>query len=63
MRRFAKILEDNIRKDKDWVARFGGEEFIITLVNTNMEEAHAIAERIRKSVMERILKLTITRFI
>jgi len=53
LRRFAKILEDNIRKDKDWVARFGGEEFIITLVNTNMEEAHAIAERIRKSVMEK----------
>lgn len=52
LRRFAKILQTNIRKDRDWVARFGGEEFIITLPNTNLEEARFIAEKIRKSVME-----------
>lgn len=51
LRGFAKILETSIRKDKDWVARFGGEEFIITLTNTKIDEARAIAERIRKKVM------------
>lgn len=57
LRNFAKVLESNIRREKDWVARFGGEEFIIVLTNTNKEEAHFIAERIRKSVMEKEFKI------
>jgi diguanylate cyclase (GGDEF)-like protein len=34
----------------DTIGRYGGEEFLIILPNTNMVEARKIAERIRKSV-------------
>ena len=36
----------------DLVARFGGDEFIIMLVNTSEEQAYEAAERIRKVVAE-----------
>jgi diguanylate cyclase (GGDEF)-like protein len=31
----------------DIAARYGGEEFVVILVETDREEAHAVAERIR----------------
>lgn len=44
---FAAILEKNIRKNSDWVGRYGGEEFIIVLNNTYIEEGVKVAEQIR----------------
>ena len=43
----AKLLQEEIRRPSDMVARFGGEEFIIVLPNTNLSGARHIAERIR----------------
>jgi diguanylate cyclase (GGDEF)-like protein len=43
----AKLLQDEIHRPSDMVARFGGEEFIIVLPNTNLSGAQHIAERIR----------------
>lgn len=51
---FSRILINNIRQEKDWVARFGGEEFLICLPNTNKTEAFIITERIRKAVEEEV---------
>ncbi|MFK3659349.1 GGDEF domain-containing protein [Scandinavium sp. NPDC088450] len=45
----ADILQNAVRKG-DVAARIGGEEFALLLANTDAENAHAIAERIRKSV-------------
>jgi len=45
----SNILQNNTRKD-DIVGRFGGEEFIIILPNTNVEEAKEIAEKLRKII-------------
>lgn len=45
------ILKQNCRVH-DILARFGGEEFIISLCQTGPEGAHIVAERIRKSVEE-----------
>ena len=46
---FSKILSLSIR-EIDYVARFGGEEFVCLLVNTDIENAIKITERIRKSL-------------
>ncbi len=43
------LLQKTLR-DKDYVVRFGGEEFIIILHNTVLENAYRIAERIRHTV-------------
>ncbi len=45
----ANNLEKNIR-ESDVVARFGGEEFVILLNNTNLENSVLIAEKIRKKI-------------
>ena len=44
----AKILGSNVRKS-DFVARWGGEEFVIALQSTNIEEASLLAEKLRIS--------------
>ena len=49
--KFAKFCSEFIRSC-DFVARVGGEEFVILLPNTVAEGARAMAERLRKSVSE-----------
>lgn len=46
---FADTIKDCVRQ-KDFVGRVGGEEFVILLAETSLSEARAIAERIRVSV-------------
>ena len=46
---FADILTSSIR-EIDYAARFGGEEFVCLLVNTDIENARKITERIRESL-------------
>ena len=46
-----KTLEKEIRKSKDIVARFGGEEFVILLQNTDKFKAIEIAERIKEKIV------------
>jgi diguanylate cyclase (GGDEF)-like protein len=48
LRWFADICASTIRTI-DVLARYGGEEFIIILPETEYEEAHAVAERIREA--------------
>lgn len=39
----------------DVAARYGGEEFLLILPNTNLEEASAVAERVRNAVAESVI--------
>jgi len=41
-----------IRKDIDWITRYGGEEVLIILPETDLEGAHIVAERLRKTISE-----------
>ncbi|MBF0102842.1 MAG: GGDEF domain-containing protein [Desulfobacterales bacterium] len=45
----ANILKDRIRKT-DFVGRWGGEEFLIICTETNLSDAHFLAEGIRKII-------------
>ncbi len=66
LREMAKLLRKNLRQH-DVVARWGGEEFIILLPDTDLEAAAEIMERLRQSVAshefrwkDRTLRITIT---
>ncbi|WP_024954171.1 sensor domain-containing diguanylate cyclase [Sulfurospirillum arcachonense] len=49
--RFSELLKSEVRKT-DILARWGGEEFAILLIDTTKEEAIQIAEKIRVAVKE-----------
>lgn len=54
LKRVALILKDNIRQ-KDFVARWGGEEFIIALIDTKLDDAKNITEKLRTLIEDDIL--------
>jgi diguanylate cyclase (GGDEF)-like protein len=47
--RVADTIRENIRTS-DTVARWGGEEFVVILPDTRLEEAHVVAEKLRSLV-------------
>jgi len=52
LKQLADLLKKNVRAS-DIVARFGGEEFIILMPRTSVEEGYNLAERLRKLIMEK----------
>ncbi|MEW6001404.1 MAG: diguanylate cyclase [Nitrospirota bacterium] len=53
LKNIAKISKDSLRVI-DVIARFGGEEFAVIMPQTEKDEAFLVAERIRKSIKERL---------
>jgi len=49
LQKFSEILTSSIR-EIDYAARFGGEEFVCLLVNTDVANAKKVTERIRESL-------------
>lgn len=49
LRELAKILKDSVR-NYDVLGRYGGDEFVVVLPDTNLENAASLAERIRQTV-------------
>jgi len=50
LQRVASLLLQALREEDDFVARFGGEEFVVLLPHTNNDAAIKVAERIRTLV-------------
>lgn len=49
IKEISKILSNNTR-ESDLVSRYGGEEFLIMLSNSDIKSAYSLAERIRKEI-------------
>jgi len=47
---FAALLQRSIRSEVDWVVRYGGEEFLVVLPETDFGAALAFAERVRNAL-------------
>ena len=52
LKRFAQCLKESLRDGIDWVVRYGGEEFLIIMPQTNLQGAAVAAERLRQRVAE-----------
>lgn len=50
LKKVAKILADTVKRSSDLVARFGGEEFIAVLPDTDASGALAVAETLRYNI-------------
>lgn len=62
--RIANILKENIRQT-DLICRWGGEEFIITYINSSLEDSFVVTEKIRSLIesdyiLQDLNKATIT---
>ncbi len=49
----AKIIKEKLERTSDLICRYGGEEFVAILPNTPLQEARALAEKIRDSVIQK----------
>jgi diguanylate cyclase (GGDEF)-like protein len=58
LREIADTLHLFVRRPSDIVSRFGGEEFLMILGDTQLKDAVAIAENLRKAIMALALKTT-----
>jgi diguanylate cyclase (GGDEF)-like protein len=56
LRAFARVIGGSIRVS-DVAARYGGEEFIVALRHVDLDEARAIAEKLRASVEQMVVEL------
>lgn len=57
IKEYANILSNNIGGKKNWVARYGGDEFIMCLVDTGKEEGIKIANKLRNKVFKEMLPM------
>ena len=60
LKEFVNISKSCIRKEKDWIARYGGDEFLVVLVNANEAAAKRVAEKIREFCEQTRVKLEST---
>lgn len=56
LRQVAAAIVENVRPS-DFVFRYGGEEFLVVLVETNAHQAFTVAERVRVAVQDRPVKM------
>ncbi|BEP28310.1 GGDEF domain-containing protein [Helicovermis profundi] len=52
LQEFSKRLDKIIRKDIDWVARYGGDEFIILLDKINLKSTIIVANKLKESISD-----------
>jgi len=55
LRTFAEVSSKSLLRNLDFIARWGGEEFVVLLPGVGTEGAAEVAERIRKSVEDVVL--------
>ncbi len=60
LREFALRLRRNIR-GVDLACRFGGEEFVVLMPDTDFQQAQGVAERVRQAVAERLFEVGASR--
>ncbi len=54
--RFSEILQENLR-NSDFIARWGGEEFAVMIINTLEDDSFELADKLRKSIsQDQVLK-------
>lgn len=57
LQRATQILKNNTHGERDWVARYGGDEFLMVLPETDHKAAIRIAETIRQQIEQEIFDL------
>ncbi|MDL1963117.1 MAG: diguanylate cyclase [Deltaproteobacteria bacterium] len=57
LKEFVQCIKESIRYDVDWVVRYGGEEFIVVLPETDLRSACFVAERLRNVIAMKTIEV------
>jgi len=65
LKQMVQSISELIRHDTDWLTRYGGEEFLLVLPETNLENAVNLADRLRRHIAHKVIetqvnKITVT---
>lgn len=52
LKEITRLIRRRIREDIDWLVRYGGEEFLLILPETEYQGAYRASERLRKEIQE-----------
>ncbi len=52
LRRIAQVLKQNVRQNYDYVGRYGGDEFVVLLNNTDLSTGQAVADCLAEKINE-----------
>jgi two-component system cell cycle response regulator len=55
LQEFAAVLKNSVRENIDWLSRYGGEEFVIVLPETDLAGSYTVAERLRRLVADQVM--------
>ncbi|KAF0193661.1 MAG: signal transduction GGDEF domain-containing protein [Bacillota bacterium] len=55
LKSFAETLLKSVRRESDWVSRYGGEEFLICLPGASITRSVEIAEHMRRTTEEKVI--------
>lgn len=50
LKSFARCIKGNVREEVDWLARYGGEQFVVILPETDIDGAMIVANRLQHAV-------------
>jgi len=57
LQEYVRCIMSTIREGVDWLARYGGDEFILVLPETDLDKAWKVVERIRCLISEMVIPL------
>lgn len=52
LQQLSRVLESTLKRPRDFLARFGGEEFVVVLPDTDSSGAKYIGEKVRQAVIQ-----------
>jgi diguanylate cyclase (GGDEF)-like protein len=58
LRLTAAAMQNTLRTDVDWIGRFGGDEFIVILVDVSISKTDQVIARLRANVAEKTQNIT-----
>ena len=56
LKQIVQSISELIRHDTDWLTRYGGEEFLLVLPETNLENAFNLADRLRRHIAHKVIE-------